>query len=101
MGRKAPGNAQSPAAYASRLTKSTKTLASSATTAGAQSRSAKLAFFENQIRPLLSKHCFECHNDTKQEGGLRLDFRQAMRTGGESGPTLTDVHGNVVKEILA
>ena len=58
------------------------------TAANAQNRSAKLAFFENQIRPLLSKHCYECHNEKKQEGGLRLDFRQAMLDGGESGTVI-------------
>ncbi|MEM6472528.1 MAG: DUF1549 domain-containing protein, partial [Planctomycetota bacterium] len=59
-----------------------------ATVRGDQAAAKKQAYFENNIRPLLAKHCFECHNATKQEGGVRLDFRQAMLTGGDSGPTI-------------
>ena len=32
-------------------------------------------FFETRIRPLLSRHCWECHGAEKQENGLRLDHR--------------------------
>ncbi|MDG2391670.1 MAG: hypothetical protein P8M30_20375, partial [Planctomycetaceae bacterium] len=32
-------------------------------------------FFEARVRPLLVKHCLECHGAKKQEGGLRLDSR--------------------------
>lgn len=49
---------------------------------------AKVAFFENRIRPILIEHCFECHNDKKQEGGVRLDFRDAMLAGGDSGASI-------------
>lgn len=42
-------------------------------------------FFENKIRPLLAKHCFECHSEDAQEGELRLDRRGAMLAGGRSG----------------
>ncbi|MCO8125445.1 PSD1 and planctomycete cytochrome C domain-containing protein [Stieleria sp. TO1_6] len=59
---------------------------SSAVRAETQAKSE--AFFENQIRPLLSKHCFECHNADKQEGGIRLDFRQALIDGGDSGAAI-------------
>ena len=51
----------------------------------AQNASEKLAYFENHVRPLLVKHCFECHNDKKQEGGIRLDHRDGMIAGGDSG----------------
>ncbi len=43
--------------------------------------------FENNIRPLLAKHCFSCHSQT-QMGGLRLDSRAAMLTGGKSGAAI-------------
>ena len=43
------------------------------------------AFFESRIRPLLLKHCHECHGEKKQEGGLRLDSRAAWQAGGENG----------------
>ena len=46
------------------------------------------AYFENKIRPLLVKHCYECHSaDSKKLGGkLRLDHRDGLLAGGESGP---------------
>lgn len=51
---------------------------------------AGLAFFESKIRPVLIKHCFECHaKDSKKIGGkLRLDTREEFRKGGESGSPL-------------
>ncbi len=51
---------------------------------------AGLAFFESKIRPVLIKHCFECHaKDSKKIGGkLRLDNREDFRKGGESGPPM-------------
>lgn len=46
--------------------------------------------FEKHIRPVLVTHCYECHSATANElrGGLRLDTRDAMRAGGESGPAI-------------
>ncbi len=32
-----------------------------------------MKFFENEVRPILVKRCFECHSKTKQKGGLRVD----------------------------
>ncbi len=48
---------------------------------------AGLEFFETKIRPVLVQHCYECHSaDSKPvQGGLRLDTRDAMRKGGDSG----------------
>ncbi|MGZ0167425.1 MAG: PSD1 and planctomycete cytochrome C domain-containing protein [Planctomycetales bacterium] len=47
-------------------------------------------FFENRIRPVLVKHCYECHSaDSEEVGGkLLLDTREGLRTGGESGPAV-------------
>ena len=47
----------------------------------------QITFFEKKIRPLLAKHCFECHSDKakKLEGGLRLDHRKGFIQGGASG----------------
>ncbi|MDB4394315.1 hypothetical protein N9Z67_03060, partial [Rhodopirellula sp.] len=42
-------------------------------------------FFENRIRPILIDHCIECHGEKKQEGGLRLDSRDAWERGGDRG----------------
>lgn len=44
-------------------------------------------WFEEKIRPLLAARCFECHTDDKS-GGLRLDSREAMLLGGESGSAI-------------
>lgn len=44
--------------------------------------------FEIHVRPLLMKHCIECHGDAKQEGGLRLTSIHDMIKGGESGPAV-------------
>ena len=49
---------------------------------------ADVEFFESRIRPVLVKHCYECHSaDSKViRGGLQVDSRDAMRSGGDSGP---------------
>lgn len=44
--------------------------------------------FENHVRPLLVSRCLECHGESKQEGGLRLDRREAILEGGDSGPAI-------------
>lgn len=49
---------------------------------------ADLKFFENEVRPLLIAQCLECHAERKQEGSLRLDSRDAILTGGDSGPAV-------------
>ena len=45
-----------------------------------------LDFFETKVRPLLADNCFECHSGKSKalQGGLRLDSRASMLTGGES-----------------
>lgn len=47
-----------------------------------------LEFFEREIRPLFAAHCFECHGPDEQEASLRLDHREALLTGGDSGPAI-------------
>src|SRR6478735_11308305 len=42
-------------------------------------------FFEENVRPVLAANCQECHGVKKQESGLRLDSRQAVIDGGDSG----------------
>ena len=48
-------------------------------------------FFEAKVRPVLVKHCYECHSESADElqGGLRLDTRAGTRLGGDSGPAVT------------
>ena len=61
---------------------------------------AGVRFFESNIRPVLVKHCYECHSNQSgaSEGGLRLDTRDAVRTGGDRGPAV--VPGSPEKSIL-
>ena len=46
------------------------------------------ALFENSIRPVLVESCFRCHGDTKESGGIRVDSRDALLKGGDSGPAI-------------
>lgn len=44
--------------------------------------------FERQVRPVLIGTCLRCHGPEKQNGGLRVDSRHALLTGGDSGPAI-------------
>jgi hypothetical protein len=44
--------------------------------------------FSKDIQPLLADNCFECHGEKKQQAGLRLDRRESVLAGGDSGPAL-------------
>ncbi|GAB4151965.1 MAG: PSD1 and planctomycete cytochrome C domain-containing protein [Planctomycetaceae bacterium] len=59
-----------------------------------------IAFFEKKIRPVLVKHCYQCHSTTgkKPKGGLLLDTREGTRKGGETGHAV--VPGNVKESLL-
>jgi cytochrome c553 len=47
-------------------------------------------FFETRVRPVFVEHCNECHagGPKKEKGGLRIDSREALLQGGDSGPAL-------------
>jgi len=47
-------------------------------------------FFEKKIRPLLAKHCYECHAHDKavDSGELAVDSRAALLKGGDRGPVI-------------
>lgn len=55
-------------------------------------------FFESKIRPVLIAECYDCHGPKKAKGGLRVDSRDAILQGGDSGPTL--VPGDPAKSLL-
>lgn len=44
-------------------------------------------FFEKKVRPVLVKHCYQCHSAESDDlkGGLRLDVKAGWQLGGESG----------------
>jgi hypothetical protein len=48
----------------------------------------QIDFFETKIRPILATQCYSCHTSSKL-GGLRLDSREALLSGGVSGPAIT------------
>src|SRR5262249_30744181 len=45
---------------------------------------------ESKIRPVLAEHCFKCHSAHAKslKGGLRLDSREGLREGGDSGTAI-------------
>jgi cytochrome c553 len=47
-------------------------------------------FFESRIRPVLVERCYSCHSTQAKMamGGLRLDTAEALRKGGDSGPSI-------------
>jgi hypothetical protein len=48
----------------------------------------KAKFFENEVRPLLARRCYECHSGDQANGDLQVDSLAALLQGGESGPAL-------------
>ncbi len=50
----------------------------------------QLEDFENKIRPLLVRHCYECHGPDADppQGGLSLATRASALAGGDTGPAI-------------
>ncbi|MEX0938074.1 MAG: PSD1 and planctomycete cytochrome C domain-containing protein [Pirellulales bacterium] len=59
---------------------------------------AAMRFFETDVRPLLVDRCWKCHGPKQQKAALRLDSRDAVMAGGDSGAAL--VPGNVDESLL-
>src|SRR4051812_48771686 len=57
-------------------------------------------YFEKQVRPLLIKHCYQCHSTEAKvlKGGLHLDSRGGLMKGGDTGPAI--VPGNPDESLL-
>ena len=57
-------------------------------------------FFEEKVRPILADRCFKCHSHAadKIKGGLVLDSREAVLTGGDTGAAV--VPGDPGKSLL-
>jgi hypothetical protein len=76
-------------------------LAAHAAPAGANAKAAAgLAFFEAKIRPVLVEKCYSCHSANADElkAGLRLDSRDGILQGGDSGAAA--VPGNPPDSLL-
>jgi len=56
----------------------------------AEDNDAGMRFFENEVRPLLIKHCHDCHSEEsgKKKGGLLLDRKAGWQMGGDAGPAV-------------
>jgi hypothetical protein len=55
-------------------------------------------FFELKIRPVLAGVCLKCHGGAKTSNGLRIDSREALLKGGDTGPAI--VPGDPEKSLL-
>ena len=57
-------------------------------------------FFERKIRPVLSDKCYQCHSATSEKikGGLRVDTKEGLLRGGDTGPAI--VAGAPEKSLL-
>lgn len=54
--------------------------------------------YESHIKPLLTHKCYSCHGALRQEAGLRLETRQLMIEGGDSGGVI--VPGDAAVSLL-
>src|SRR6185295_1944504 len=55
--------------------------------AGQAAMSVPADYFETKVRPILAANCYDCHTEDER-GGLRLDSREALIKGGETGPAI-------------
>ena len=62
----------------------------SAPFSGAEADDELERFFETEIRPVLVERCISCHGEQEQSNGLRLDSRDAIFTGGDTGPAVIE-----------
>lgn len=44
--------------------------------------------FSKEVLPLLTARCGSCHMNAKKSGGLRMDSRELLLQGGDSGPVI-------------
>ena len=51
---------------------------------------AEVQFFETKVRPILAEQCYSCHSATarKLKANLRLDSREGLIRGGDTGPSV-------------
>jgi len=50
----------------------------------------KIQFFKTKVSPILVDHCYKCHSheSDKVKGGLVVDTKSGLLTGGDSGPSV-------------
>ena len=64
----------------------------------AQSTLDERRFFEENVRPLLAKHCLGCHNNQAKMSGLSLESRESALLGGGRGAAV--VPGEPAQSVL-
>jgi len=47
--------------------------------------------FAGEVRPLLEKRCFGCHNESTRTSGLSLQSKESIRNGGNRGPAAAHI----------
>lgn len=72
-------------------------LAITAASAWAQAP-ASTGLYETEIKPLIQKHCFACHNSKVKQGGFDISTREALLQGSEHGKVV--VPGNPAESQL-
>lgn len=57
-------------------------------------------FFERRVRPILAEHCYSCHSSQaeKLQAGLKLNHRDWILQGGDSGPAI--IPGNPNESLI-
>src|SRR5438067_37928 len=50
---------------------------------------ADVAFYDNEVLPVLKANCYKCHAEGKAKGGLSLADRFGLLKGGELGPVIS------------
>ncbi|HEY2761262.1 MAG TPA: PSD1 and planctomycete cytochrome C domain-containing protein, partial [Pirellulales bacterium] len=50
--------------------------------------------FRRDVQPIFVQHCYVCHGPSKSESGLRLDQRDRLFQGGDSGPAIVKGHSD-------
>jgi len=50
--------------------------------------SAAQVSYQKDVKPILKRHCWGCHNAAKPQGGLNMVTVSAMNTGGDSGAAI-------------
>ena len=70
--------------------------------AGLAAADSQAEFFESKVRPLLAGNCYACHTDS-ESGGLRLDSRESIIRGGNSGPAIApgDPEGSLLIQAVS
>jgi hypothetical protein len=60
----------------------------------------QIEFYEKKVQPILEQNCYKCHSHQaeKIKGGLVLDSREGLLTGGDTGPAT--VPGDPEKSLL-